>query len=392
MFIRFLLPFLLTVSVLSAQQVPNFAPYTKFLKKEIAGGQIAGAVSLVVRDGKVIHEGAWGMSDVEAEVPMTQDKIFHLMSMTKPIVSVAVMMLWEQNKFRLDAPISYYLDGFENLRVANDLKAGKDGPVSPALELVTVRQLLTHTAGFSHGLGGTKLDNDFARAMYYEPQANIESRVKTMTSLPLVGQPGQQWSYSASPDVIALLIEKLSGMPLDEYLQQHIFEPLGMTDTGYNMTEEQAARMPKLYKSVNDTLVRDKNQMAANGHTVFGGSHGLLGTAADYAKFCQMLLNGGELNGKRILKPETIRTMTRSHIGELPYRPSQTFGLGFGINTVTPADHSDSKGRYYWSGAYSTFFFVDPANNLFAILMTQTSPFTSRYGDALREYVYKAIW
>lgn len=332
------------------------------------------------------------MSDVEAEVPMQENQIFHLMSMTKPIVSVAAMMLWEQNKFRLDAPVSYYLEDFENLTVANDVKAGKDGPVSPALELVTVRQLLSHTAGFSHGLSGTKLDNDFARAMYFAPQANIESRVKTMTSLPLVGQPGKQWSYSASPDAIALLVEKLSGMPLDEYLQKNIFEPLGMTNTGYNMTAEQATRLPKLYKSVNDTLVRDKMQMPASGHSVFGGSHGLLGTAADYAKFCQMLLNGGELKGKRILKPETIRTMTRSHIGDLPYAPGQTFGLGFGISTETPADHSDSKGRYYWSGAYSTFFFIDPANDLFAILMTQTSPYTGRYGDALREFTYKAIW
>lgn len=392
MFFRLLLPLLFTFSVLGAQKAPSFAPYTKFLEKEIAEGKIAGAVSLIVRGGKVLHEGAWGMSDVEAAVPMNTDQVFQLMSMTKPIVSVAAMMLWEQNKFRLDAPVSYYLDGFEHLKVADDVKAGKDGPVSPALELVTVRQLLTHTAGFSHGLGGTALDNDFARAMYFAPQANIESRVKTMTSLPLVGQPGKQWSYSASPDVIALLVEKLSGMPLDVFLQKNIFEPLGMTDTGYNLTKDQAARMPKLYRVVKDSLVRDPLQMPADGQTVFGGSHGLLGTAADYAKFCQMLLNGGELNGKRILRPETVRTMTRNHIGELPFSPGKAFGLGFGIVTETPADRSDSKGRYYWSGAYSTFFFIDPANDLFAILMTQTAPYTGRYGDEMRKYVYKAIW
>lgn len=382
---------LLTATFLTAQQAMDFTAYTNFLEKETTEERIAGAVSLIVKDGKVIHDGVWGFSDVEGKVPMAEDQVFHLMSMTKPIVSVAAMMLWEEGKFTLDDPISKHLPGFENLRVAKDVQKGKDGATVAAKNIPTIRQLFSHTAGFSHGLSGSALDNDVAKALYFSPQADIASRVKTLTELPLLGQPGEQWSYSASPDVISLLIEKLSGMTTSEYLQSKLFDPLGMEDTGYNMTEAQTARMPKLYKVMDGKLVQDKMQMPANGHSVFGGTHGLLSTIDDYGKFCQMLLNGGQAGENRYLKASTIELMTQSHIGDVGYAPGQTFGLGFGVSTATPKDGSDSKGRFYWSGAYSTFFFVDPANDLYAILMTQTSPFTGRYGDALREHVYKAI-
>ena len=376
---------------LTAQQADSWRAYTDFLESEIAEGQIAGAVSLVVRNGKTLHKGAWGKSDIATGAPMTEDRVFHIMSMTKPIVSVAAMQLWEQGKFQLDDPVSKYLDGFDGLRVATDVRQGKDQETVPAASPVTIRQVFSHTAGFSHGLSGSALDNDVARALYFAPQADIASRVKTLTELPLIGQPGKQWSYSASPDVLALLVEKLSGMTMDDYLRKNVFKPLRMNDTGYNMTEEQAARMPKLYKIVDGKLQQDKMQMPANGHSVFGGSHGLLSTVADYSRFCQMLLNGGKLKGKRILKASTIELMGESHIGDAPYAPGQTFGLGFGVTTATPEDDLDSKGRMFWSGAYSTFFFVDPANDLYAILMTQTSPYTGKYGEAMRKYVYEGM-
>jgi len=377
-----------TGAVFGQAATKDFTAYTNFLQKAIDDDEIAGAVSLIVKDGKVIHNGSWGYSDKEAGEKMDEDQIFHLMSMTKPIVSVAAMMLWEEGKFKLDDPISKYLDGFENLRVSTDLTKGKDGPTVPANSVPTIRQLFSHTAGFSHGLGGTALDNDVARALYYSPQADIASRVKTLTELPLLAQPGEKWSYSASPDVLALLIEKLSGQPTDEFIQKRILKPLDMQDTGYNVTAEQAARMPKLYKIVDGKLVRDMMQMPANGHTVFGGTHGMLSTASDYAKFCEMLLNGGKSNGHRLLKAKTLALMTSPNVGKAPYLPGQTFGLGFGVKTTTPEDGMDSKGRFFWSGAYSTFFFVDPANKMYAILMTQTSPYTGKYGEALRTYVY----
>jgi CubicO group peptidase (beta-lactamase class C family) len=386
-----LLPLLLIGQLLLAQRNDKFAEYTDYLQQEIKEERIAGAVSLIVKDGEVVHQGAWGMSDREAEVGMKSDNVFHLMSMTKPIVSVGLMQLWEKGNFKLDDPVSKYLMGFSNLRVAQDVSEGKDGETVPAKSAVTIRQILSHTAGFSHGLSGTALDNDIARALYYAPQKDIKSRVRTLTQLPMIGQPGEQWSYSASPDIAALLIEHFTGETVDDYLRKRIFKPLGMKDTGYNMTPEQAARMPKLYKVVDGELERDVMQMPAKGHTVFGGSHGLLSTTADYGKFCEMLVNGGKANGKRILKAKTLELMTQNHIGSNVYAPGQTFGLGFGVTVDLPEDGLDSAGRYYWSGAYSTFFFVDPANDLYAILMTQTSPFTGRYGEALRKWVYQGI-
>ena len=378
--------------LLSAQsEWGSFSPYSGFLQREVDKENIAGAVSLVVKDGEVVHRGSWGYADREAKTEMREDQIFHIMSMTKPIVSVAAMMLWEEGKFKLDDPVSKYLDGFENLRVTTDPAKGKDGPTVPAKTVPTIRQLFSHTAGFSHGLGGTALDDDVARALYYSPQADIASRVKTLTELPLLAQPGEKWAYSASPDVLALLIEKLSGQSPDVFIRERILDPLEMDDTGYNLSAERAARMPKLYKIVDGELVRDRMQMPANGHTVFGGTHGMLSTAADYAKFCEMLLNGGAANGHRLLKAETIRLMTQPNIGNAAYTPGQTFGLGFGVSTADPENGLGSKGQFFWSGAYSTFFFVDPANKMYAILMTQTSPYTGKYGDALRSYVYKAI-
>jgi CubicO group peptidase (beta-lactamase class C family) len=386
-----LLPLLLIGQLLLAQMNDKFAGYTDFLQQEIKEERIAGAVSLIVKDGEILHEGAWGMSDREAEVAMKADDIFHLMSMTKPIVSVALMQLWEKDYFELDDPVSKHLMGFANLRVAKDVSEGKDGETVAVKSAITIRQVLSHTAGFSHGLSGSQLDNDIARALYFSPQKDIKSRVRTLTQLPMVGQPGEQWAYSASPDIAALLIEHFSGQTVADYLQKHIFKPLGMENTGYNMTAEQAARMPKLYKSVEGKLERDMMQMPANGHTVFGGSHGLLSTTADYGKFCEMLVNGGKANGKRVLKKKTLALMTESHIGGNVFRPGHTFGLGFGVVVDLPKDGLDSPGRHYWSGAYATYFFIDPANDLYAILMTQTSANRQPYGDELRKSVYSGI-
>ena len=230
-----LLPLLLLSGLLTAQFSYDFSAYDSFLDAEIEKGQIAGAVSLVYRDGKLVHDEVFGYSDKEQTVSMEKDQVFHIMSMTKPIITLAAMMIWEEGHFKLDDPISKHLDGFTDLKVIEDPTTGKDGAVVPAKKAVTIRQAMTHTAGFSHGLGGTKLDNDFAMAMYYMPQENIASRVATMTKLPLIAQPGERWSYSASPDILALLVEKYSGMTAAEFLQKRIFTPLGMNTTGYNL-------------------------------------------------------------------------------------------------------------------------------------------------------------
>ncbi|MEM9258597.1 MAG: serine hydrolase [Bacteroidota bacterium] len=255
-----------------------------------------------------------------------------------------------------------------------------------------MRQALTHTAGFGHGLSGSQLDNELAMALYFAPQENIASRVKTLASLPMPLQPGTKWFYSASPDIIALLIEEFSGQTAADFLQKRIFEPLDMQDTGYNLSAEKAARLAKLYTVADGKLVNDPRQMGATGNKVYGGTHGLLSTAGDYGKFCQFLLDRGATpSGKQLIKPETLELMTRDHLGEVPYEEGKGFGLGVGIDLKVPKDKLGAAGRYYWSGAYSTFFFVDPENDLYAILMTQLSPYTGAYGDALRKYVYRGI-
>lgn len=381
---------LLVAATLPAQRAYDFDAYDTFLEQEITDGQIAGAVSLIYSNGEYIHQNTYGYADKEEQVPMAADQVFHIMSMTKPLVTLSAMLLWEEGHFKLDDPVSKHLEGFTNLEVLRDLSTGKDGATDPAKTAVTIRQVMTHTAGFTHGLSGTKFDNEFAMAMYYAPQKSIASRVETLTSMPLVAEPGTKWIYSASPDVLALLVEKYSKMTMADFLQERILNPLGMTDTGYNLTEEKAARLAKLYKVEDGKLVRDLYQMKATGNTVFGGSHGLVSTAPDYAKFCLMLLNEGKAGEQQVVQPETLSLMAENHLGDIPYQPGQGYGLGFGLLTETPDHGVGAKGQLFWSGAYSTFFFVVPEQNMFAILMTQRSPYTNKYGEALWKYVFEA--
>ncbi len=367
--------------------------YENFLNSEIDEGRIPGAVSLIYRKGEIVHEDSFGYNSLNDKKPMGQDNIFHIMSMTKPIVTVAFMMLYEEGHFFLTDPVSKYLPQFKDLKVAKDVNEGKDGATEPANKEVTIHQILTHTAGFSHGLGGSKLDNETAEALYFEPQENIESRVNTLVSLPLVGQPGEQWYYSASPDVLALLIEHFTGMSTAAFLQERIFDPLGMKDTGYNIEKSNQDRWVPVHNiSEEGTLVNSEQQLPKDGITVFGGTHGLFSTASDYMKFCQMLLNKGKANGQQLLSSKTVELMTQNHVGDLYQAPGQGFGLGFGVTTDLAASMSTgSVGQYYWGGAYCTYFFIDPEEELIAILMTQLQPYSNYYNSKLRQYVYQTI-
>ena len=367
--------------------------YANFLNREIEEGHIPGAVSLIARRGEIVHDAAYGYSSLTGKQPMRSDNIFHIMSMTKPIVTVAFMMLYEEGLFFLTDPVSKYLPQFKDVTVAVDVNAGKDGATYPADKEITIHHLLTHTAGFSHGLGGTELDNDIAKALYYEPQNSIESRVNTLVSLPLVGQPGEQWYYSASPDVLSLLIEHFSGMSTAAFLQNRIFDPLQMNDTGYNIPKANQDRWVPVHQ-INEqgVLVNSERQLPIEGNTVYGGTHGLFSTAADYLKFCRMLLNKGEANGIQFLSPKTVEIMTQNNVGTLYQAPGQGFGLGFGVTTdVADSKSLGSKGQYYWSGAYCTYFFIDPEEELIAILMSQLQPYSNFYGQKLRQYVYQAL-
>ncbi len=399
----FLYLLLLSLS-LHAQEVPPIDPraagmsevrlerLSAYLNQEIEKKHLPGAVALVVRKGSTALYQTYGYQNMEAQIPMQRNQLFYIQSMTKPIVSVGIMMLYEQGYFDLGDPVSDYLPQIAGMQVeVNDAQKGTY--LLPAESDITIAQLLSHTAGLSHGLGNSELDKRYRQALYMQKHADIEARVNAMAEMPLLGQPGQQWYYSASPDLLSLLIEKFSGMNTAEYLQQNIFDPLGMDDTGYNLPGESKSRAAALhYKLQDGTLALRPNQTPTSGHTIFGGTHGLFSSADDYLRFCRMLLNGGELDGVRILSPKTVTLMTDDHVGSLYPDDGYGFGLGFSVRTeLAAAKALGTVGTFGWSGAYNTYFFIDPQEELIGIMMTQFAPFTSFYKEKFQQLVYQAI-
>lgn len=361
-----------------------------FLEEEISTKEIAGSVALVARKGKVVHYEAQGKPSLEAETEMKKDAIFYIQSMTKPIVTLAFMMLYEEGHFMISDPIEKYLPQFKD-RVVWDPENGTDSTTA-AKTPITIAHLMSHTAGLTHGLGRTDVDRKYGMALYRQKHENIESRVNSMKDLPLIGHPGEQWYYSAAPDLLALLIEKFSGQPVDQFLQERIFDPLKMKDTGYNLSEEQAKRMASLHYKTGEGLITAPNQTKTSGNVVFGGTHGLFSTAQDYYQFCRMLLNGGKANGVQFLSPKTLELMTQNQVGDVYPAPGEGFGFGFGVITDLEAyDHLGSVGQYYWAGAYSTYFFIDPKEEIVAILMTQLAPSMGSRGKKLRQMIYQAV-
>lgn len=367
--------------------------FIAYLEEEIKTGKQPGAVLTIARRGLVVHHEAYGYSSLADENLMQKDQIFYIMSMTKPIMSVAFMMLYEEGHFLLSDPISKYLPQFKAPRVAKDLAAGAKGETVPADQEITMTQVLSHTAGFSHGGNQNQLAKDYSQAVYGQKHETITDRVNAMATLPLLGQPGEQFVYSSSPDILAVLIEHFSGQAVADFLKDRLFDPLGMEDTAYNLTKEQQKRMVQLHiTNAEGQLVNSPRQMPMEGNTVHGGAAGLFSTPSDYLKFCQMLLNGGESNGQQLLSPRTIALMTMNHVGDLYDYPGLGFGLGFGVTTDQVESQSLSAvGMYCWSGAFNTQFFIDPKEELIAIIMTQTAPYSNHLWDKLVQFVYQAI-
>jgi len=355
----------------------------------ISRKEIAGAVGLIARRGKVIYHKSFGQRDAESRAPMNTDVIFRIASMTKPIVSVALMTLWEQGRFQLRDPVSKYLPEFENVQVA--VEPGAEdirGPmklVSPERP-ITVQHVLTHTAGLANTYRG------LTRELYAElrakrkPDWTLGDYVTELANLPLNFHPGDRWEYGPATDVVGRLVEVLSGQTLDEYLKQRIFKPLSMTDTHFYLPAEKLPRFAALYGPDDDGKINlaeapDTNsRFVREPHVYFSGTGGLASTTSDYFRFHQMMLNGGELDGARVLGPRTVRLMTTNHIGDLPVwlrAPGYGFGLGYAITTdMGLAALPNSEGSYGWGGAYCTVFWVDPEEELIGILMTQVRPYT----------------
>jgi CubicO group peptidase (beta-lactamase class C family) len=364
-----------------------------YIRDYVDTNQIAGAVTLIARKGKIVHYEAQGWRYKEENQPMTKDSIFTLMSMTKPIVSTALMMLWEDGRFMLDDPIAKWLPAYKDKMVRVDGKLVK--PDRP----VTVRHVLTHTSGLAlseneapnpETPAPTTTQTRGPAAPQAAPAAAPSSRrpatlgeaIDRAAPVPLAFHPGDRWQYGASTDYVGVLVEKISGMTLDEFLRRRIFEPLGMRDTHYNVPREKVNRVAAVYRPDPQgkiTLFRKPEFREPT--TYFPGVAGLSGTAADYFKFSQMLLNGGEYNGQRLLGRMTVDMMFSNHIGagKNVYVRGAGYGFGLGGAVLTdPAKAPDalSIGTWTWGGAYGTIFWIDPVEELIPIMLIQISPYS----------------
>ncbi len=358
--------------------------------ERVEKGEIAGIVTLVARHGKIAHFNAVGYADAARDLPIERDTIFRVYSMTKPIASTALMMLYQDGLFQMTDPVSKYIPEFANLRVLRTPDSPLDETVSMERE-PTVQDVLRHTAGLSHGLGVSEYDRHFVESGIFSPETSLEEMMTALSKIPLVNQPGAMYRYSVGPDVALRLVEVMAGMPIDEYLEQRMFEPLGMDDTGYWVDSDDAHRLAPVHWLKDGELVPIDDEYghpqggvlvqpwSVNSYTFDqeykGGSIGLLSTAEDYWRFAQAMLNGGELDGERIIGSRVVDYMRRNHLTgqqRQSLSPALGFGLGFGIIEDRAAvGYVSSEGSFYWGGAAATSFWIDPVEDIVVVAMTQ---------------------
>jgi CubicO group peptidase (beta-lactamase class C family) len=363
---------------------------------EIERGRVPGAVALVARRGRIGYFESFGQRDAVAGAPMAKDAIFRIYSMTKPITSVAAMMLWEDGRFLLSDPIAKYLPDLAALDVAVE----RDGVLErvPAVRAVTVQDLLRHTSGLTYEFRGSGPVHRMYRSAKVDSrgQSNAE-QVATLGRMPLLHQPGSRWEYGRSTDVLGRLVEVLSGKTLSEFFEQHILAPLGMADTAFHVPERHHSRIAEAFGRDPDSGVTVQLLEVRDPPGFESGGGGLVSTAADYARFLQMLLNGGTLEGRRLLSRKTIEFMTADHLGPITGAPDllipgHGFGLGFAVRLQAGIAHvPGSIGQYFWGGLAGTTFWVDPAEQLFALLLIQAPGLRDYYRTLFRDLVYSAV-
>jgi CubicO group peptidase (beta-lactamase class C family) len=422
--------FAISISVFSVSQtiLPSVNPETQGISSErlkridaniaqwIKEEQLNGSTMIILRNGKIVYQKAFGFANKQQNVAMKNDNIFRIASMTKPIISVAAMTLYEEGKFLLTDPVSKFIPEFKDPVVLDKYNAADTSYTTvPAKREITMRDILSQ----SSGLGYAQIGSATANAIYYKnkinggigtPYSTLKDVIPRLAKLPLFIQPGEDFMYGLNTDVLGYLVEVITGMPLDKYLQQKIFEPLGMKDTYFFLPKEKQARLVSLYTqqgdqtklriqdsliSLNGTFSRDFPK-TPNG-TYFSGGAGLASTAYDYALFGQMLLNGGELFGKRILSPATINIMASNQIGDHlmwgDTNKTRRFGLGFGILT----DYAERilmipAGSYGWDGMFASHFWVDPKNKMVVVFMRNIWPTDHwDYGDRIKPLIYQAL-
>ena len=391
------------------------------MQNYIDNGRIPGFLTVVARRGKIVHFETIGMRDIENNKPIEADTIFRIHSMSKPITSVAVMMLYEEGHFQLDTPVSNFIPEFKNMKVYNEDQT----EILDAKKAVTIKHLLTHTAGFVYGWGNGAIDKRYREANLFQSGTPLGDTVKKLSEIPLAHEPGEKWTYGVSTDVLGYLVEVVSGMPFEKFLQTRLFEPLGMVDTAFSVPVEKLDRFAAVYqltakegmkgdkkeKKMDDDKEKekwmkgdkkekmklervDKDPRLESGEIRFfpGGGGGLVSTAPDYLRFCQMLLNGGEFEDVRILKKETVERMRYPH-------HEGWFGLGFSVvndkkskdtDDKEPKDTPESIGSYGWGGAAGTLFWIDPEQELIGLLMTQIGDVSTSH-DQFKVLTYEAL-
>ena len=389
---------------LSAERLDRIATV---VQHDIDDKRIVGTVTLVVRRGHVAYFKAQGMLDREAGKPMPTDGMFRICSMTKPITSVAVMMLYEEGKFLLDDPVSKYLPEFKNPKVLVKPASGEPYTI-PATKEITIRDLLRHTSGLTYQWNpdlGPMYEKANVASGLLPYDGTIGDSVKNLAGLPLLFNPGDRFEYSLGVDVLGRLVEVLSGQPLDEFFRTRIFEPLGMKDTYFFPPENKLGRLATAYtyypdKGLNrfpDTPIHEGSFVYSADYPsrgpkkLFSGGAGLVSTAMDYARFCQMMLDEGKAGNTRLLSRKTVELMTHDQLGKIG--PDQGFGLGFGIDGVKgPLTELGSAGEYAWGGFFYTGFTIDPKEQMIVVFMAQLHPTGDLTLDRqVNELAYQAI-
>lgn len=374
------------------------------LERAIADGEIPGAVALVARNGKIVYHKAFGTADAAGR-PLAKDDIFRIASQTKAITATAVMMLWEQGLFRLDDPIGQYIPAFAEARVLDTLYADGTYDTRPADRPITIRHLLTHTSGLGYGIidGDPRMKRIYADAgitdLFTTEDISIEESVLKLAQLPLHHDPGERFTYSEGLDVLGYFIEVVSGEPLDEYFRKHIFEPLGMADTWFYLPESKHGRLVAIQRPTDGgwenypTTFYDPDYPIKGARRFFSGGAGLSSTARDYATFLQMYLNGGELNGVRLLSRTTVRTIMAPQ-AKVVWTSDTSYGLAFAVLSEAGVVQGGrgSAGSFDWGGYFNTQYFADPEEQLIGILMKQTQQTaTDQTGWKFRQLVGQAV-
>jgi CubicO group peptidase (beta-lactamase class C family) len=383
----------------------GLARVTEYIKNEIVTGKIPGAILLIQQHGKPVYYENFGVRDIATQFSMSADTIFRLYSMSKPITSVAAMMLVEDGKLALDDPVSKYIPAFADVKVGIDQRTENGNTtlvLEPLKRPITIEDLLRHTSGLTYGFSGDGIVRKlYSDANLFNGDWTNAEFAERIAKLPLAEQPGTLWDYGHSTDLLGRVIEVVSGKTLYQFEKERLLDPLGMNETAFYVADP--VKRPRIAEPMpNDrtlgpaTMISDPMQP----RKWESGGAGMVGTVGDYARFAQMLLNGGSLNGRRYLKPETIALMTRDHIGPETkiargdrYYPGANsgFGLGFAVRTSVPPNTSWPTGEYRWDGVAGTFFFIDPEDDMFAIFMVQTPSERGRIQLELKTLIYQAM-